>query len=217
MNKITSIILHYNRQNNIMPIVNAIKEQTIESDIIIWDNSNDLVEIPGVALIKSSKNFICRPRFILCGLVQTSYIFNQDDDHIIKDKSLFEKLIDDSTKRNNTVFYGWPARKQYIDNKYSKEPEDKITDFVNTGISFFPTELSNYIKMNPYFCDESFIMTEQEYKYADDHWISAQMLFKLDSKILYDGMDKLSDCGHGLSRDQEHISIREEMSKRFFK
>jgi glycosyltransferase involved in cell wall biosynthesis len=211
---VTSIILTYKRSKNIPKIVEALKRQTVENDIIIWDNGNELDYIQDVTLIKSSRNFVCRPRFLLCGLVQSDYIFNIDDDHIPTDNKLLEMLIDESKLNNDAYFIGWKATMDY-----NREPkaDGKGADLVNTGVSFFPTRLSNSLYMNPYKND-FMEMTEEEYKYADDHWVSKQMPLKKTSLVLDSCVGKLNDFGIGLSRNSfKHIRTRNIITKRYFK
>jgi hypothetical protein len=215
MNQVTAIIIHYRRQSNIPHIVGAIMEQTVPADIWIWDNQNVFTEINGVTLFSSSKNFVCRPRFILAGMVQTPYVFNCDDDHIVKDKQLFEKMIALS-KEKPDCFWGWPARKEY-NNSPQRDAEGIPADLVNTGISFYPTRLINKIMANPYINDsDKFQMTEEEYRYADDHWISAQLPLKIAHPTLEAGIGKMYDHGVALSRDPRHIPIREAAARKFW-
>ena len=212
--KITSIIITYPpRYSNIRWIVEAIKKQTVQSDIIIWDNGGQLEDIPGVTIIKSTRNFVCRPRFIISGLVTTDYIFNQDDDHIITDNRLFEKLIRES-EENEGYFIGWSARKNYQLQPFHVPADGKPTDFVNTGNSFYKTELINNLNVSPYY-DVEHRMTEEEYRYADDHWVSIQMPLKKTSLILEGGMKELKTEG-AISKENNHIAIRTDIAKRFF-
>lgn len=215
MNKITSVIITYNkRYQNIKPIVDAIKAQTIESDIVIWDNSGELEDIAGVMIIKSSHNFVCRPRFLIPGLVNTEFIFNQDDDHIITDNHLFEKLIKESEDHPG-YFIGWPARKDYKKEPIQKPADGLYTDFVNTGNSFYRTGMINKLPINPYQCGDS-QLTEDEYRYADDHFASKHFVNCKTSIALFKGMKEL-ETREAISREHDHIKIREEISKRYFK
>lgn len=218
MNRITSIIITYNkRYKNVPKIVDAIKAQTIESDIIIWDNSGELEDIAGCTIIKSSKNFVCRPRFLIPGLVNTEYIFNQDDDHIITDNKLFEKLIKES-KKDNRYFIGWSARKDYTKEPFHKKADGLPTDFVNTGNSFYQTDMINNLNISPYNNPQpdAIALTEEEYRYADDHWVSIQMPFKKTSLNLENGMVEI-ETTDAISKESKHIEIRERVAKRYFK
>lgn len=211
--RVTSIILTYNRQKNLPKIIDALKKQTVENDIIVWDNADNLEKIDGVTLIRSSKNFICRPRFILCGLVNTDYIFNLDDDHLPVDDSLFDKLIAESKEYDDEFFIGWKACKEY---RREPKADGLPADLVNTGVSFYHSKLANRLLMNPYRGSNKFKMTEDEYKYADDHWVSAQMGQCRTSLILDNGVMKIDDCGHGLSMEGKHIPIRQTIARRFW-
>jgi hypothetical protein len=195
--------------------VDAIKSQTVESNIIIWDNSGELDDIAGVTIIKSSHNFVCRPRFLIPGLVNTEFIFNQDDDHIITDDKLFEKLIKECEDHEG-YFIGWPARKNYKTEPFEKKADGLYSDFVNTGNSFYKTSMINNLPINPYQC-KMYELTEEEYRYADDHFVSKHMIQCRTSISLFEGMAKLEDYETGISRESKHIEIREKIAERYFK
>jgi glycosyltransferase involved in cell wall biosynthesis len=212
LDKITSIIITYKRYANIKKIVDSLKAQTIPTDIIIWDNAGEIDEISGATVIRSSKNFVCRPRFLLCGLVNTDYIFNIDDDHVITDNKLLENLVAKSKSESDSVFYGWSARLDYEKEPCHIPADDEFKRLVNTGVSFFSSKLTNCIPLNPFK-----IMTDEEYRYADDHWVSLNIPLKRASTILENGVKQIDNFGHALSMEGKHIQVRTEIAKRFFK
>jgi hypothetical protein len=216
----------------------GIKNQTVESDIIVWDNSGDYPEGSGEdVLIWSSKNFYCQPRFLIAGTVKTPYIYNQDDDLAIKDPNLFEKFLEHSERYPDFVI-GWNGRKFSKDINWDKayqspgkgwidtmDKDDKSSiDMINVGVSFFPTEILNELLLNP-FC-KAFIngttkgFTEEEYKYADDIIISYYlswkrvMPFKLIEK--YDWLNEYESRGAALSKQVQHMNVRNRICKRLF-
>lgn len=219
MERITSIILHYNRQQNIEQIINAIRKQSIQSKIWIWDNSNNLPNYDVNCIIRSTKNFCCLPRFILSKMVDTEFIWTQDDDHKIIDNSLFEKLIE-LEKINPNTLIGINGKK--FDESVNKEKPyqhytccvgNGITDVQNMGFSFFRTEIMNNIP-NPYF-NNVYKMTDEKIKYGDDIWAS-RFLETRSSEIIKKGIELISECGIGLSKVYQHMDIRNQLCKELF-
>ena len=166
MSKITSIILHYKRPENVDKWIEGIKTQTIPSKIMVWDNSGDFPEKYKKDIdvyIQSSVNFYCQPRFLMGGFVQSKYTYNQDDDLAINDKYLFEKFIEHSEKYPDYVI-GWNGRIFDKDINWDKayqspghgfvdameEKDEMSIDMINVGVSFYRTALINQIPINPF-------------------------------------------------------------------
>lgn len=228
MNSVTTIILSYHRRWNIPRIVRALELQTIKTDIWIWDNEGkiDPEDYPEHVVIRSTKNFYCQPRFSLATMVRTPYIFNIDDDYCPNDNSLIEKLIS-ACEEQPDYFIGWNGRKWDRDNVDTARPytssclkaksiiqnENAVADVVNTGISFYRTELINKIPLNAWAEDG---LTEMEYKHGDDIYLSAKFKKVRVVDFLQGCMDSLSDCGVALSRCPEHIKYRDELCRKYF-
>ena len=219
MVEITSIILHYNRIENVRRVIEGIRKQ-IPSKIIVWDNSHNYPKGSGEdVLISSTENFYCLPRLLISGLVQTKYTFWQDDDKAINTPDLFQKLIDECQKQSD-YWIGWNGRLiegiKNWDMAYQSPGGgfvgkiNKKADIVNTGISFFETSLINSIPLNPYGQ-----LSENEYKYGDDIWISRWLEKKRIIDFMENSFDDL-DEGNGLSKQSEHMNIRNKLVRRFF-
>ncbi len=229
---ITTIVLFYNRPQNIKKWMDGIRAQTVKSQIMVWDNSNNYPAGSGEdILIRSSRNFFCQPRYLMAGFVPTPYIFNQDDDLAINDKNLFEKFIEFSGRHPETVI-GWNGRKFHKNIDWDKaysfpnigegggwvdyNPEENILcDMINFGVSFLPTKLINQIKINP-FLNQDHPVTEEEYKYGDDMWISVQLKEKrvmpFNLRPCFDWLDE----GVGLSKHGPHMMNRDKLCKRYW-
>lgn len=226
---ITSIIIHYKRKENIPKVIAGIRNQTVASKIIVIDQSGDYPKGSGEdVLITSSKNFYCQPRFLLQGLVQTEYVYHQDDDLAINDELIFEKFLEVS-KRYSDFVIGWNGRRASGIKNWEKAysyPEggwvdsmpiedDSSIDMINVGVSFWRTELINQVPINPF--NE---ITEEEMKYGDDIWIShwlkkkRVMPFKLVEH--YDWLNEYQERGTALSKQPKHMDIRNRLVKRFF-
>ena len=226
--KVTSIILHYKRPDNISRWMEGIKHQTVESEIIVWDQSGEYREGSGEdVLIKSNKNFHCLPRVLCGGLASHEWIWNQDDDMAINDKFLFEKLIEEGSKYPDHVI-GWNGRDLSLCNNWDKpywQPEggfidavDSIreglkVDLINFGVSFYKKNLINELAINPF---EKFGITKDEYKYADDIIASRQWKNKRTVDFLMKSLDRL-DEGEALSKQSGHMPARDKWTINLFK
>ena len=235
MSEITSIILHYKRPENVDKWMEGIKMQTVPSKIMVWDNSGNFPENMKKhcdIYIQSSKNFHCQPRFLMGGFVQSKYTYNQDDDLAINDKHLFEKFVDHAEKYPEFVI-GWNGRIFSKDINWDKAYQDPgkgwvdfighdnpiSIDMINVGVSFYRTALVNQIPINP-FRNDSVSITEEEYKYADDIWVSywlkqkRTMPFKLIDS--YDWLNEYEERNAALSKQPKHMDVRNKICRDLF-
>ena len=229
-NKVTSIVLNYNRPENMKAVIDGIRSQTVKSDIWIWDNSGKLADIDGCMIIRSQKNFHCLPRLLLMGAVQTEYIWTQDDDRVLTDKTLFEQMIwvdiDCPMVAYGKRFTHEKTRaiypKEYWDNAYYTDHDtcngywnvgykNGFADVGSTGIMFLKMSCLKKMPLNPYI-----ELTEQEYKYGDDMWLSKRLGCCYVYKPLFDGVKVIPDNGVGLCHDKEHYPIRNELCRRYW-
>ena len=222
---ITSIVINYKRPENVREWMAGIRSQTVPSQVWVWDNSGDYTAGSGEdVLIRSSRNFYCQPWVQLAGMVQTEYVYHQDDDKALTDNKMFEKLIGSADKYPDAVF-GWNGRiftpDINWDNAYSfpgkgwAGKQDIAVDMINTGVCFLRTGLINGIRQNP-FCD----VTEKEYKYGDDMVLSKQWKHKRITEYIEDGfrnLDEHEDRGAALSKQSGHMPARDELCRRLFR
>jgi len=219
---VTALLLNYKRPGNIGKIIDGIKSQTIPTNIIIWDNSNSIsytqCSIADV-VIKSSKNFYCQPRWLMAGLVKTEYTFSQDDDFLITDKYLFERLIELSKQYPERIIgtKGKNFSEIKTDAAYTENVgwvNEGICDFVNTGLLFYRTSLINKIPVNP-FVNEYEQVTENEYKYADDMFASLfSDCYAYD--YLNNGVVNIENDEYGLSKQTDHMNVRNQLCRRYW-
>jgi len=229
---ITSIIIHYKRLENVPLWIEGIRNQTIASKIIVWDNSGDYPKGSGEdVLITSTENFYCQPRFLIAGFAKTKYIYNQDDDLAMNDPNLFEKFIEVSEKYPGYVI-GWNGRVFHKDINLEKAysfpgkgwvdamdiEDDNSIDMINVGVSFFQTILINQVPINPF--QHVTPITEQDYKYGDDMWVSHWLKKKrvMPFKLLdhYDWLNEFEERGTALSKQSEHMNHRDKLVRKFW-
>jgi len=218
---ITTILMPFHRNENISKMFDGIRKQTVKSKIWVWDDTNEYKEGSGEDVyFHCSKSFMHQPRFVLGSLVETEYIFIQDDDFAISDPTLFEKLIELS-KQYPDHLIGTKGKK--FDS--SADPEKPYqhntcwlgegeTDMVNTGLSFFRTELLSKLPFN-FFINPIKTVTKEEYQYGDDMYISS-FVPTYASELFTHCVEKLDECNRGLSHDSRHMDIRNMLCKRYW-
>ena len=230
---ISSIILHYKRPENVNKWIAGIRNQTIESKIIVWDNSGDYPAGSGEdVLIRSTENFYCIPRILIAGLCKTEYIYNQDDDLEITDKKLFEKFIAHSKAYPDYVI-GWNGRifskdinwekayqspeKGFVD--YQNSADKTSIDMINFGVSFLRTELINQIPINAY--TNKLNVTDEELIYGDDIWVSYFLKKKrtidFNLRNSYNYLNEYEERKAALSKQPPHMDCRNSICVKLFK
>jgi glycosyltransferase involved in cell wall biosynthesis len=236
-NKITAIILHYNRQKNIPKVIAGIRAQTVPCDIWVWDNSGNYPVGSGEDVyLKADKNTFCLARYLLIKRVETEYIFNTDDDISILDNKLFEKFIAFSERHQNAVI-GWNGRKFHKEINWEKpysypnigsgggwvdwdEKEELLLDVINFGVSFLPTRLLKDVPLDPYTGE--FKISEIEFKHSDDIWISKIMgdigiekrVMPFNLKPLFEWLDEGKVA---ISKQSPHMTMRDGLCKRWWR
>lgn len=79
--EITIALLNYRRPENLALIVATLRDQTCPARIVVWDNSEQSNPIVGVdAVVRTSKNMFCWPRWLLLAQAETEYCMTLDDD-----------------------------------------------------------------------------------------------------------------------------------------
>ena len=102
--KTTFIILNYKRLKNLPIIVEAIKKQSIETEIFIWNNNPEVILNQGMfshkvdLLVNSSRNLFCGPRWDLCKFAKNDFVFILDDDICFADDTIAEHILSESKK-----------------------------------------------------------------------------------------------------------------------
>lgn len=215
---ITSIIVHYKRPENIPEIVKAIREQTIPSQIWVWDNSGNCPDTGQDITIRSTHNFAQFGRWMLLQAVQTPYIWLNDDDGRVNGYNLFKNLLDENKKYPDSIL-GWKGKRfDGADIDKEKPYQNKAgwvsypaeTDMINMGFSFFGRNLINKIISNPFH-----EMTEQEHQHADEIYISNRVNTRV-SEYIFKGVTMISERGIKLSGKSPHMGIRNKFCKRYW-
>lgn len=123
---VTVALLNYQRPENIGPVLNSIAEQTIKTQVVLWNNGDPLQfqrpsgppcrmaehELVSVA-VQSSKNVGCFPRWLLAALADTEFVCSMDDDLVFKDKNVLADAVAacrEECPDGIVGFFGWSAR-----------------------------------------------------------------------------------------------------------
>jgi len=220
-NRITAIILNYNRDKNIPMIVDAIRKQSIPANVWVWDNAgldkSEIVDVDADVYMLSTHNFGMHPRIMLSGMVQTDFIWWNDDDRMITDPELFAKLIQEM-KDTEASILGING-KDFDDVKDWKKPyqdsgwvEPGPAKFVNTGFSFIDSgwllDIPFNLSCNGY--------SEDDIKYGDDMIISNHVGSCFVSEHIQPAIKEIDECGIGLSHQTMHMDIRNKLCRIFW-
>lgn len=120
---VTAVLLNWRRPYHLPRIVESLQAHAFIGEIVCFDNSGILDDIPGVTVIRSPLNVCTLGRFLAAGHAQHRIIYTQDDDVIVRNvPALYERFLthresitaglDDSHYRheaNKTAFIqmGW--------------------------------------------------------------------------------------------------------------
>ena len=92
---VTVLLLNYKRVENIPIILDALKNQTVECSIFLWNNGEQEFNDPRLDLvINSSKNLKCWARWSMASYAKTPYIMSHDDDLVLSSPDSLQLLID---------------------------------------------------------------------------------------------------------------------------
>jgi len=208
------------RKDNVARVVSGIRSQTVPSQIWSWDDTGQFQGIGEDVYFSCNKNFSHRPRIMLGALVQTEYIFMQDDDFELSDPTLFTRLIELS-KQYPDYLIGVKGKK-FDENADPEKPyqhnscwcgEGEVS-MVNTGLCFFRTELLSKVPSNP-IINTIKTVTEEEYKYGDDMFLSSFNRC-YSTELFVHCVSKLDEQGVGLSKQSGHMEIRNKLCKRYW-
>lgn len=163
---ITTIITNYKRLENVKIIIENIKKQTIPSEIIIWDNSendNDLRNYCDV-YYKPHKNVSCSVRWKIAQKVNTEYVMVIDDDitpiNPLTHKYLIDKIGDNDLIGTHGVVM---TNKEYVRcGHYSFPKQDKMVDILKGRMIFFRSDsLKNLNLQLENFCEDDIIISSK--------------------------------------------------------
>ena len=92
--KVTALLLNWKRQENIVKVIQSIRDQSIDIDIWLWNNNiEDKTSYDVDIQINSSNNFKCWPRWLVGSMVDEGFIFTLDDDIMFNKTDVIENCL----------------------------------------------------------------------------------------------------------------------------
>ncbi len=96
---ITVLLLNYRRRENIDIILNSLKNQTLDCEIFLWNNSNDVFKDNRIDwIVNSNNNQYCWPRWFMGNYASNEFIMSMDDDLTFTQNNALEKLYNEAKK-----------------------------------------------------------------------------------------------------------------------
>jgi hypothetical protein len=92
---VTAIIPHYweSRMEDLPRIIEALNAGDVRpTDIIIWNNMERPVDVPGAMVVNAGRNWGIAARFAAAYLARTKYVFFQDNDLLVQPGTLRNML-----------------------------------------------------------------------------------------------------------------------------
>ena len=108
--KVTALLLNWKRQENIVKVIQSIRDQSIDIDIWLWNNNiEDNTSYDVDVQINSSNNFKCWPRWLVGSMVDEGFIFTLDDLTYLKkyilNKDINSKLAFKNVNEIGNILY----------------------------------------------------------------------------------------------------------------
>jgi len=93
---LTVVVTNYLRPANVTRLIDAIRTQTVEATIFVWDNSpaQDFDDPRVDWLIRSSKNARCTARWWMASHASTDFVLVHDDDLVPSDPKVLAWTLD---------------------------------------------------------------------------------------------------------------------------
>jgi hypothetical protein len=93
---LTVVVTNYLRAANVTRLIDAIRAQTLQATIFVWDNSpaQDFDDPRADWLIRSSRNARCAARWWMASHAETDFVLVHDDDLMPSNPSVFAWTVD---------------------------------------------------------------------------------------------------------------------------
>jgi hypothetical protein len=211
----TAILLNYKRPQNIKAIVDALRSQTVQVKIFLWNNNpeysfKNIVDLEVV----SSENLRCFPRWTLSSFAQTQYIFSLDDDLLPIDDDLIKKCCEIHKKipeKYNPII-GATGVILNDNLNYQKSLHYKIghgkdvrVDIVKGQFMFMGSAIFKHIPLS------------HEFIFEDDIYVSSYSKFKYLPSIVSNSFVELANKEESLWKSPGHFERRNEAVKKYKK
>ena len=175
--KITALLLNWKRQDNIVKVIQSIRNQSIDIDIWLWNNNlEDKTSYDVDVQINSSNNFKCWPRWLVGSMVDEGFIFTLDDDIMFIKTDVIKncvKIYESISNNEGFPIIGYSGvvlneEKEYWLSKHINKPyedTDIMVDVIKGRFMFMDSKiLKNVLLENEPTCEDIKISSYSNYK-----------------------------------------------------
>ena len=213
--KITALLLNWKRQDNIVKVIQSIRNQSIDIDIWLWNNNlEDKTSYDVDVQINSSNNFKCWPRWLVGSMVDEGFIFTLDDDIMFNKTDVIENCLKtyETIGKNRTFpIIGYSGvvlneEKEYWLSKHINKPyedTDIMVDVIKGRFMFMDSKiLKNVLLENEPTCE--------------DIKISSYSNYKVIPSLISNGLINLKEGPEALHKSLEQKEKRTVAVKKYF-
>jgi hypothetical protein len=216
--KITMLLLSWKRHDNIPTIIDSIKNQSIDTEIFLWNNDVENTARYDVDLqINSSKNLMCWTRWLMTAYATGDYICTLDDDLCFADENVLEDCVNYCID-NDCSIGGFGAildeEKEYFKSKHivitkREISDDTCVDVIKGRFILAPADLLKNLPLKP---EQS---GTDDPRIEDDIIVSSFLERKIIPKFLHGRLRELPLHGQGLMFQPEHMQSREMARRKY--
>ena len=213
--KVTALLLNWKRQENIVKVIQSIRDQSIDVDIWLWNNNiEDKTSYDVDVQINSSNNFKCWPRWLIGSMVDEGFIFTLDDDIMFNKTDVIENCLKiyetiDTTETFPIIGYSGVVlneEKDYWSSTHTHKPyedTDIMVDVIKGRFMFMDSKiLKNVLLENEPTCE--------------DIKISSYSNYKVIPSLLSNGLTNLKEGREALHKSLEQKEKRTVAVKKYF-
>lgn len=222
--KVTALLLNWKRPDNMVKIINSIRKQNIDIEIILWNNNQEDNTKYDVDLqINSSKNLICWCRWLMLSYSTGEFIFTNDDDLLMNNSEIIKKCLDFSIDNNCAIGYTGVSlvkNKEYFNSVHYLGPDKNKNlniNIIKGRFMFFKKDMIKNMKII-----SQYNITPLEFKnnsrIEDD--IEANYYIKnkkIIPSFLYDNFINLNENDFSYSKHTLHKISRNNACRFFYK
>jgi hypothetical protein len=215
----TALLLNWKRSENLKLIINCIKSQSIDTEILLWNNNPNDKNFYDVDLqINSSKNLMCYPRWFMMNYAKYDHVFTLDDDLFFKDSDVLKDCVE-YLENNPEIVLGMTGvilndSKHYWRSMHVKKPtkKDISVDIIKGRFMMGHVKAFEDVILNI----SSFRPTIDTPKIEDDIYVSSFLEKRIIPKFLHDRFSELNTMGVGCYGTKEHHNMRIKYTDKFF-
>lgn len=215
MNKVTALLLNWQRPANLKVIIENLRLQTVPVEIFLWNNNQKDENHFDVDLeINSSNNLFCFTRWLMSSFAESDYVLTLDDDLSPKNKNTIENCMNYLEKNKTIDMIGYTGvklndTKQYWKSYHIAKPDQKKDISVDIIKGRFIFARKSFLS-NISFPSEFLIR-------GDDIFVSSFSANKILPSFLFNSFQELDSGTIGLCNDKKlHKRKRQEVVNRYF-